>query len=187
MIRTLAFCAVVLALPAAAQDETIPNPLYTNWAKFKPGTEVVLKSTSVTKVAGQETKSESTIAYALKELTDEKAVVEMVSASNVNGTDIKTPPFAMTFTKTIKKAPAAPPAGTAAQAKPEEGTETLKIAGGEYKAKWTKVKTSVAGTESVTTTWYSDDVPGTTLKNESVITGPVSTTVSMELVSIKKP
>lgn len=186
LLRALVLAAAIAA-PAAAQD-TVDNPVYASWAKFKPKTAVVLKSVATTSIMGNESKTETEITYTLTELTDEKAVIEMTSVTKVMGNEIKSPAIKLSHLKKVPKpAPAVPPEGQKAAPKPEEGTETVKVGGTEYKAKWMKVKSSANGNESESKTWTSDEIPGTMLKSETTITGTFSTKSVMEVIEVKKP
>jgi hypothetical protein len=183
LLRMLCIVAVA-AIAARAED----NPAYTSWAKVKAGTVVTYKTDSTTSIMGMENKTSSTLTYTLKELTDEKAVVELQTVTVIMGNEIKGPPIPLTHLKTAPKGTTtAPGAENVKTTKPEEGTETVKLGGTEYKSKWTKVKISVAGSDSESTTWSSDDVPGLLLKSETTAKGVVSSKTVTELVSVKKP
>ena len=122
-------------------------------------------------------------------LTAEGATVEMLTTVTTNGMEFKTPPQKVEVTKVVEL-----PAGRGKDHfdKPEglveQGTETVKIDGVEYKTKWTTTKTNVGGTEMEAKTWTSDDVPNMLVKMESKakFMGTVSAT-TMTLVSVKKP
>src|SRR5262245_32215839 len=131
LAATLAVLALI-AGPAAAQD-SIPNPEFASWSKYKPGTRVVLKSSS--EAAG--VKSEFTMTTTLVEVGADKLVVETETLIKAGDMEFKTPgekrnvPKTLTIPKGAKKedAPATDkPAGTY-----EDGTETLKVSGMEVK------------------------------------------------------
>src|SRR5262249_33993527 len=79
-LRLLIPVVVLLAASFAANAQDVANPMYTFWAKSKPGATVVLKET--TKLSGEAAASApdatdvKVITYKLAELNDEKAVVE---------------------------------------------------------------------------------------------------------------
>ena len=182
----LALGLLVLVPGIAPADETIANPEFACWSKFKKGTSVTLKMTTM--AAG--TKSETTVTTTLVETSADKLVVETTSVANVAGMVIKSPAFKRDVQKTVmvpkglkkEELQGGKPPGTV-----EEGTETLKIAGKEIKAKWYKSKSEAAGTKSETKMWMSDDVPGMMVKMEASTAGAFASTTKMELVEIKKP
>jgi hypothetical protein len=182
----IASAVAVLALATTTlAQETIENPEFKNWSKFKKGTSVTLKNTTTS----GEIKSESTITTTLVEVGADKLVVEMAITAKVNDMEFKQPPMKRDVTKTItlpagvpKPDPAKKPEGTV-----EEGTETVKIGGAEYKTKWYKTKTKAAGVEAESKTWTSDDVPGGLVKSETTTTGAAPATVKLEVTEVKKP
>ena len=189
-MRPSRLCAVaaVVALsagPAVAQD-TVPNPEFANWSKFKKGTSVTLKSTS--EVMGMT--SEVLITNTLLEAGADKLVIETASVAKVNNMEFKSPPVkrdvpkAVPVPKGLKKedAAAGKPPGTV-----EEGTETLKVGGVEVKAKWYKYTADVEKIKTEGKTWTSDDVPGMLVKSEITTSGTIATKTRMEVVEIKKP
>jgi hypothetical protein len=178
---------VVLALAghAAAQD-TIDNPEFANWSKFKKGTSVTLKSTS--EVMGMAT--EVLLTTTLVEAGADKLVIETATVTKVNGMEFKMPGMKRDVTKTLtlpkglkkEEVAAGKPPGTL-----EEGAETLKVAGTEVKTKWYKYTAEVDKTKTEGKTWMSDDVPGRVVKSETNTTGAFAFKSRMELVEIKKP
>ena len=190
MMRLTRFAAVaaVLALaagPAAAQD-TIDNPEFASWSKFKKGTSVTLKSTS--EVMGMTT--EVLLTTTLVETGADKLVVETATVAKVNGMEFKTPGMKRDVTKTLTLPKGVKKEEVAAGKPPgslEEGTETLKVAGTEVKTKWYKFTAEVDKTKTEGKTWMSDDVPGRLVKSETNTTGAFAVKSRMELIEIKKP
>ncbi len=184
-ISAAAAVVVALAVASPARAETIDNPAYKTWAGQKVGTVVTVKM--VTESGA--TKSDASLTYTLTEMTAEGATVEMVTTVTTAGMEFKTPAQKVEVKKVVEL-----PAGRGKDHfdKPEglveQGTETVKIDGVEYKTKWTTTKTNVGGTEMEAKMWMSDDVPNMLVKLESKakIMGMVST-ANMTLVSIKKP
>lgn len=183
-IPALGFLALVPAIAPA--DETIANPEFASWSKFKKGTSVTLKMTTM--AAGMN--SETTVTTTLIEAGADKLVIETTSVANVAGMTIKSPPFKRDVQKTVmvpkglkkEELQGGKPPGTV-----EEGTETVKIAGTEVKAKWYKSKTDAGGTKTESKIWMSEDVPGMMVKMEASTAGAFASTTKMELVEIKKP
>jgi hypothetical protein len=180
---------VVLALVAGAAraDETVPNPEYANWSKFKKGTSVTMKTITTGSGVTSEIRSTSTLVA----VGADKVVVEYTSVTTVSGMELKLPvttreiPKTIAKVKEVKKDKDAP--NTPKEVANEEGAETLKALGQEFKTKWRSNKVEVAGTTSVSKVWLCDDVPGMMVKMESTVTGAVASTTKMELVEFKKP
>jgi hypothetical protein len=181
--------ALVLIAGVASAADTMPNPEFTNWSKFKKGTSVTVKTTSTGGGAESETLSTST----LVEVGEDKVVVEYVSVSKVNGMEFKLPPAKREIPKTItvtkvdntKADPKDP--NKPVEVASEMGTETIKAVGTEFKTTWRKNKVEAGGTTSISKIWMSDDVPGMMVKMESTVTGVVNSTTRVELVEFKKP
>jgi hypothetical protein len=178
---------LMLVVPAiASADETIANPEFASWSKFKKGTSVTLKMTTV--AAG--TKSETTVTTTLIETGADKLVVETTSVANVAGMVIKSPAFKRDVQKTVmvpkglkkEELQGGKPPGTT-----QEGTETIKIAGTDVKTKWYKYQSEAGGVKSDSKMWMSEDVPGMMVKMESSTAGAIVSTMKMQLVEIKKP
>jgi hypothetical protein len=179
---------LALAAGAARADEMVPNPEFANWSKFKKGTSVTMKTTTTGSGVTSELRSTST----LIEVGAEKVVVEYTSVTMVNGMELKLPATTREIPKTIAKAKDArkdekDDPNTPKEVASEEGTETLKVLGQEFKTKWRSNKVKVAGTTSDSKVWLCDDVPGMMVKMESTVTGAVASTLKMELIEFKKP
>ncbi len=176
--------AIVLAAGSATAQETIENPEFTSWSKFKKGTSITLKTTST--AAG--VSSEITATTTLVEVGADKLVLEYSSVTKVNNMEFKADPDKRDVMKTIKLPKVAKKdVKVEKQPTPEEGTETLKTAGTEVKTKWYKNKAEVAGAKTESKLWLSDEVPGGMVKMEATTTGAVTSTMKMELIEFKKP
>ena len=183
----LASVAVLaMAVPASAA-ETIDNPQFAMWLKHKKGPSITLKTTST----GDAT-SETVTTTALLEVGNDKVVVEMSGSTKISGMEFKTPPTKREVAKTFEL-----PEGTKKEdfregGKPkgtyEEGTETLKVAGAEYKTKWYKYKVEIGQVKGDAKLWVCDDVPGTMVKMEmTTVAAGVTSKSTMELIDFKKP
>ena len=185
MLRTLLPALTMLVAVTSAQAETIENPAYKTWAGQKVGTVVTL---SMATEAGA-TKSDATMTYTLTALTAEGATVEMVTTVKTSGMEFKTPAQKVEVKKLVELPPGR---GKDHFDKPEglveQGTETVKIDGVEYKTKWTVTKTNANGAEMEAKVWVADEVPNMLVKMESKskVMGTASTT-TMTLLSVKKP
>ena len=185
LVRSLVALAVAACVAAPVWAESIENPVFKTWASQKKGTVVTSKMNTV---AGT-IKSDASLINTLVELTDDVATIEMVTIVTTNGMEFKTPATKIEVKKMIEL-----PAGKtkADFDKPEglldQGTETVKVGGVDYKTKWMTIKTTTNGVEIEAKTWTSDDVPNMLVKMESKakIMGMDSTT-NLELVSVKKP
>lgn len=178
----LASCAA----SSASAQETLDNPEFANWSKFKKGASITVRTSST--VAGMS--SEILMTTTLVELGSDKHVVESSTVSKVAGMEFKAPAAKRDVPKTIvlpkgtaKPDPKAPkPDGTY-----EEGLETLKIGGVDVKTKWYKYKSDSGGLKIEAKTWMSDDVPGSLVKMEATTSGLAAGTTKVELIEFKKP
>ena len=187
-MRKLLLSAFVLMMSAGftAAEESVDNPEFASWSKFPKGTVVTVKTTSTT--AG--TASEMTMINTLVETGSDKLVVETATVIKAGDQEIKTPGQKRDVPKTIEIPKGTKkedhkgdkPAGTT-----EEGTETVKIAGKEFKTKWYKYVSEASGMKTVSKMWRSDDMPGMLVKMESTTTGTIESTTKMEVIEIKKP
>jgi hypothetical protein len=186
-LACLASVAVlVLSAGVSRAEDTVDNPEFTTWSKFKKGTSITLKTTS----AFNNMTTEITSTTTLVEVGADKLVVETSSVTKFNNMEIKAPPAKRDVMKTITLPKGVKKEDLTAKKPPgtfEEGTETVKVGGTEVKTKWFKFKAEMDGTKTEAKMWTSDDVPGSMVKMESTTTGKVATTLKMELVEFKKP
>ena len=177
---------MVFVIAAAAAQEKVDNPEFANWSKHKKGTAVTLKVT--TDFGGMNTESRFTTT--LVDVQPDKVVLETTGVSTVNGMEIKAPSMKRDVPKEVILPASVKKEDYTAQKPPgtfEQGEETVKVAGGEFKAKWYKTKSSAAGNEVESKSWMSDDVPGRVVKLESATKGAAAIKTKMELVEVKKP
>jgi hypothetical protein len=183
-----AYLAAVVSVAFAACPafaETIDNPEFAMWQKHKKGTSITLKTTST----AEGVTSETTMTTTLLEVGADKVVVETSVISKFNGMEFKTPPTKREVNKKLDLPEGAKKEDFQSADKPngtyEEGTETVKVGAGEYKAKWYKYKIEIAGQKTEAKMWTSDEVPGTMLKMETTTTGGGSS--KTELINFTKP
>jgi hypothetical protein len=182
----LAVGAFTASIGQVQAQDMVENPEFISWAKFPKGTSVRLKSIST--VDGKA--SEVIVAVVLLEVGPERVVIESSSTEIRKGKDFKTEPVKREIAKTI-----ALPKGLTKEAfivgKPPgttaDGTETLKVGEMELKVVWYKFRAEVDGTKIEGKRWVSNQVPGNIVKNEITSTGVFSSTLTLELVEIKKP
>jgi hypothetical protein len=186
VMRFAALAVLVLGPGGATAQDKVDNPEFANWSKFKKGTSVTLKSVS----SFNNMSSEASITSTLVEVGADKLVIEMTSSVKSGGMEFKGEPMKRDVSKTVtlpkdfKKEDFAKgkPPGTY-----EEGTETIKVSGMEFKTKWYKYKADVEGTKTEAKMWMSEDMPGIMVKSEMTTSGAVATTTKMEVTELKKP
>ncbi|HUR55272.1 MAG TPA: hypothetical protein VMZ71_14150 [Gemmataceae bacterium] len=165
----------------AAPTETIPNPQFASWAKFNPGTRVVVRSTTASD--GHEGKTSTTTATTLVEVTHEEVAVETQTKSRrYDGHEENNPPSVHRLPKELSL----PPGMTGEQSRKktaESGEETITVAGKEYRAEWHKGKDRNEGGEVFVQTWTSDAIPGRFLKSVSR-TPAVGKTTTIEVIEV---
>jgi hypothetical protein len=171
-------CVLGVLAVSPVYGEKVDNPLYKNWAQFKPGSYVVMKM--VTTAAGN--KTEMTQTQTLKECTPEKAVVEVKVVMMVSGQKIEQPPTAIEIAAKVPEGKV-----EAAEKDPdtevENGAEEIEVGGGKFKAEWTETKSKQGEAVTTTKVWTSDEVPGQQLKMKSTMPGGM--TVESELIEFK--
>jgi hypothetical protein len=153
-----------LAAPVSAQ-ETIDNPQYQEWAKWKAGAFATIKSESV--VDGK-VQLVTTQTQTLKSLTAEKAVVEITSVTEAAGQKISAPPVTFDIVAKLPKVKF-DPADVKVEPKDDpkvkhtKGRETLTINGKKVECEW--VQTEFEGVTSKM--WTSEQIPGRMVKAET--------------------
>ena len=168
-VVTCLVCGLVvfgLVVSTAQAGEKVDNPLYKHWAKFKPGAFSELKTES--EVMGM--KNVSTMTTTLKELTPEKAVVEMSVVSVVNGQETKVPPQKQEILAKIEEEKAkeldTPKKGDKRNGAEiiGVGEEEIKVGDKKVKCKWAEMKMTQEDTTTTTKVWTTDEVPGQVVK-----------------------
>jgi hypothetical protein len=176
--RSSVVAVFALALTAAsAIAET--NPAYEAWAKHKPGSMVVHKSTA--DMGGNKMESEMTTT--LVEVTPEKVVVEMKNVMVMMGNKIDSPPMKMDITKAMPTAPGQPADAPKPEVKTSE--ETVTVGGKEYKCTVYETKMDSGGAVGVTKAWMSMDVPGGMVKSVMTMEKPMAGVTTVELVKFE--
>lgn len=128
-----------------------------------------------------------TTVYTLIELTNTKAVIEIMVTSRTNGMETVHPALRFdnarffTMPPGVKRENFGKPQGLL-----EEGTETITVDDIEYEATWRKLKNRVQAGDTFTQSWSSPEVPGGLLRSvsETPATGSITT---IELVEIHLP
>ncbi|WP_459557125.1 hypothetical protein [Lacunimicrobium album] len=189
MIRALLITAGLAFWSGSLQAEEFPNPLYTNWAKFKPGTSVTQKSS----VDAPGFKTETELTYELIKVTEKDVTLKYTANMTFNGQMVATPPQEMVYTKMVTRHEAV------AESKEEQPVqeyksetdpdETLTIDGQKFVCRVSRSTNKMGDINASTKVWQSDDVPGQTLKLESSVdqgaAGKTVTTLVTTKVVIK--
>lgn len=181
-VRAIALSMLVLGFASAAfADEMIDNPMYKQWAKYKPGTFVTMKSTS--EMAG--TKTESTVTTTLKSVTPEKIVVTMEVVSKMGDQEYKMPAQEMEYPAKIKKEDMDDVQKAKDKPDTKKGKETVEVAGKKLATNWTEVKIDNEKMTTVTKMWESEEVPGGLVKMETDMKKPMAGKVKMIVVKFE--
>jgi hypothetical protein len=145
--RPLLAFALAAALPALAMAESIENPSYTYWSKFKVGTSVTLKGTANGK--------DMTMIEKLVDVTADKCVVEMTSTIG----DKKVPVMKRDVERELTDEDAIK---TYKEETAHSTTETITTPAGTFTCKEYTVENDDVGKMEV---WVSEDVPGGDVKS----------------------
>ena len=175
-------CSICLAETSFAQDELVANPQYVSWSNHQPGTAVSMKM--VTNMAGQTMNMD--ITQTLKEVSDEKAVVEVKTSMDMMGQKQDMPPQSVNIAAKVTKAEADKanlPQGADGEAK-EIGNETVTVAGKDYDCKVTEFAGEQQGMKTKGKVWRCDQVPGGVVKVDMTMEGAQAGDMKMELVSV---
>jgi len=188
MKKVLWMVAVLgMAASFALGEDMVDNPAYKQWSAFKVGTMVKQASTTVMTVADKEMTTKTTITTTLKELTPEKAVIEMVIEMDMNGQKTAMPAQSTTIPAKVAKdaatQPAAPP-GVKVTEK-GKGDEEIEVGGKKYKCHWVEMEMTSDQFSTTSKTWTCADVPGGTVKMVSETTKPMKSKTTMEMVEFK--
>jgi len=141
----------LLSLVAAAQDEMEDNPEFKAWSKQKPGAWV--KWSAETQTGAMKLSTDLT--WTLKELTDQKAVIEELTILNV-GEDRRQHTGSRTVASKIKKGTTSDGATIEVL---KEGDEKITLKGRELTCHWVEMKLTgrQGGTMKV---WKTDEIVG---------------------------
>jgi hypothetical protein len=185
---------LALAGSAARAEETVDNPLYQSWAKFKVGTTVT-REQHLTATPNLDSRTQ--ITEKLVELTPDKAVLEVTTTGPVfQGQPDTSPPHQDVRTTELparmKKfqpdppatAPAAPQASPQGP-QPSQMTTTfedLTIGQKTYRCTvYQNIGQSKPGTRFVIKNWHCLDMPGLMVKMETTNSGGDGTDLRISL------
>jgi hypothetical protein len=175
---------VFFAAAAGAAAEEVDHPAYLSWAQRPVGTAVTLRSLTV---CGSNTIT-TTTTTTLKQLKPDRAVLEIRRKSDATGTRVENAPEIYEQRRKFPLFPGVRKEDIGKPLKPiEQGAETLKLAGQEFKTVWFDSRTKGdGGLDWHIRTWMSEDVPGRLVKSVTRIP-EAATTITVELIALSSP
>lgn len=196
MMKKTLLAAVVLGFGAsfAFAEDTVDNPAYLNWAKFKAGATQKVSMSTTMKMGEQEMSSSGTMTSTLKELTAEKAVIEVAVEMTAMGKTMTAPAQKLEIKAKVPAGTATQPAGMnvpegAKVTRTGSGDEEVAVGGKKYKCHWEEYQietTKPAAMKMTAKVWISKEVPGGLVKQETSGDMPQGKMTSkMELVEFK--
>lgn len=166
-LMTLGLCVLAFAATALGED-LVDNPMYKDWASFKPGSMVKMEMVSTTTRQGKDESRKVAITITLKEVTPEKVVLEQTQTEFVDGREMppQTSQPVDIPVKVAKDKAATQPAGIE---KKTEGDEDIEVAGKKYKAHWTEYIRKYQGVPITTKKWIVKEIPGGMARRENKV------------------
>jgi hypothetical protein len=178
-VKKLMVMSAVLAIGAMvcyAQD-MVDNPAYKAWASFKAG--AMVKTEMATAAGEMKTQIEQT--QTLKEVTADKAVVEVKMTMVIAGNKTEMPAKNMDIPAKVEKGKVGPKP----DAEVKEGDEEIEVAGKKFKCKWTETKMKQGEMNITSKVWITTEIPGSMAKMESQTEGTVKSQTTMKVVEFK--
>ncbi len=183
-MRSLLSVVLCVGVAAMATAEQIDNPQYAQWAKFKVGAFVTLKSTTDM----GEFKTETEMTTKLISLTAEMAVTELTGSTIAMGNKVEMPPQKTEIPARMEK-PEMPegvtPEAEAPKPKTSEGEEEVTVGDQTLKCKWYETVVEEGANKTVSKTWMCEAVPGSVVKSETTVEGEAKATMKTWIVSFK--
>jgi hypothetical protein len=171
--------------PPADDREKIENPQYLSWARFAPGTVVVLRS-----VTGDTSSRETTVTTTtttLIERADAHVVIETQNhTKRYDGVEMNRPPSRFTHARWIAAPPKGSRKGDGKTAAADADSESLMIAGRTYQTRRHKTTDRNEAGAVFVTTWTSEAIPGG-LARSILETPAIGKTTRLEVVEIRLP
>lgn len=185
MLKLIATVIGVCLFTGTIFAEQVDNPAYQNWARFKPGTSVI--HSQQTAMGGMNMQMEMT--QTLKELTPEKAVVDMTVKNSMmpGGGQTSSVTIPAKVDASQAQAPGKMPEGMKGEAK-SLGKETVKVSDKSYECEVTQFTGEGQGMKSEGKSWTSNEVPGSMVKMEMKASGgqgSMDSKMSLKSVVIK--
>jgi hypothetical protein len=175
-VVTCLVCGLVvfgLAVSTVQAGEKVDNPLYKHWAKFKPGAFAQVKTEN--EAMGQ--KTVMTVTWTLKELTPEKAIIEMSAVNVMSGNEMKMPPQKQEVLAKVEEEKAkeldTPKKGDKKNGAEvlNVGEEEIKVGDKKIKCKWIETKMKQDDQTILSKAWTSDEIPGMVVKTSMTVEG----------------
>jgi hypothetical protein len=184
LLCSLLICG--LAVSAAQAGEKVDNPEYKHWAQFKPGAFSELKTEG--NAMGMKTKT--TMTRTLKEITPERAVVEITVATLAGGQKMDMPPQKQQIPAKIEAEDARkiedPKKGDKTEAGEildvKKGEEEVKVGDKKIKCKWVETKIKQDDQTITSKSWTCEDVPGQIVKTAMTMEGKMKMSSEGSLV-----
>lgn len=181
MRRVLGMVAALCLLAGVGMAAEVDNPAYQNWAKYKPGTSITYSQ----KMDAGGMKMQTEMTQTLKELTPEKAVVEMAMSSAMMPGSKQTMDIPAKVEEANAVKPGQLPPGVKGETK-SLGKEKLKVGDKEYECEVTQFTGEQQGMKSEGKSWTTDELPGNLVKMEMKATGDQGAMESkMELTKVE--
>jgi hypothetical protein len=176
------------AAPATQPAAGIENPQYKAWAKFKAGTTIVSRGSNVKSLERDgekaEVKTEVEVEQTLLQLTPEKAVIDSTTKSKQDGNSLPMQLRKVVIPKMVAKEELDELGKGFDPSLLDKVTEqSVTVPAGTFKAKVIEFEKRQGKATVKVKTWFSYDVPGGTVKQESDSGGGKTT---LELASIEK-
>lgn len=176
---SLVALAMMFAIGFSVRAEQIENPSYKNWAKFKPGSSHTMKGT--TTAMGQNIDTE--VVTVLKEVTDDKVVLEIAATVNMGGNAMPQPKQTQEVKKMVEKGD---PNVTDPDAYAKATEEDVKIGDTTYKCKLVETTKTQGGTTMKMKAWMCEEVPGGVVKLDGKGEGEMAISMNMQMTACEK-
>ncbi|MEM7784852.1 MAG: hypothetical protein AAF623_15995 [Planctomycetota bacterium] len=159
------------------------NPLYTNWAKFKPGTSVTL----LTKVSNQGRElSSNQQRMTLQSVSESEVEIDVVTSAVLAGKPMTGSTMKIRYSKFLTDQESAVGEESTINSKVSTGKDKLNLFNMDLACQWTKTVTEVSGTSTTIKNWTCDNIPGLTVKSSAEMAGGISTETTLVEVDIQK-
>jgi hypothetical protein len=173
-----------MTVSVAMCQDMVDNPAYKAWAAFKVGTVTKMSMNSTMTMNDKEMVTKMTMTSTLKELTADKATIEVVTEMDMNGTKTAMPAQKQEIAAKVAKGADTQPAGIKVTEK-GKGDEEVAVGDKKYKCHWVENLMTSDTMETTSKVWTCADVPGGTVKSVTDMTKPMKSKSTMELVEFK--
>jgi len=180
---------VSLPLPATAgdkDDETVDNPMYTAWAKFKPGATATLSENTTYSGDTNPVPDKKVVTYRLLSVSPDKVVVSAVVVEQEALGTVESAPTKHTYPAKLKKSYLA---AAAPELQAKKGEETITWKGKELPCKTLTGSYKKEGEAVEFKFWVNDTVPGGFVKRTRTLKqkdDTITTTATLQSYSAGK-